>query len=133
MTPRQLDDSNRLWTPGVRDGVAPGSDFHLTEFFGPVLGLMTASNLTEALALQNAVDYGLTAGIHSLDVREVETWLEAVQAGNLYVEPPDHGSHRATPAVRRLEALVGRCGRESRRTEHVARARRLGGCSRRAE
>jgi RHH-type proline utilization regulon transcriptional repressor/proline dehydrogenase/delta 1-pyrroline-5-carboxylate dehydrogenase len=90
--PRRLDDSDKLWTPGVRDGVAPGSDFHRTEFFGPVLGLMVASNLTEALALQNAVDYGLTAGIHSLDAHEVETWLDAVQAGNLYVNRPITGA-----------------------------------------
>jgi RHH-type proline utilization regulon transcriptional repressor/proline dehydrogenase/delta 1-pyrroline-5-carboxylate dehydrogenase len=83
--PRQLDDTDRLWSPGVRDGVQPGSEFHLTEYFGPVLGIMTAATLDEAIALQNAVDYGLTAGIHSLDTDEVAHWLDTVQAGNLYV------------------------------------------------
>ncbi|MEO8094743.1 MAG: bifunctional proline dehydrogenase/L-glutamate gamma-semialdehyde dehydrogenase [Pseudolysinimonas sp.] len=83
--PRQLDDTDRLWSPGVRDGVQPGSEFHLTEYFGPVLGIMTARTLDEAIALQNAVDYGLTAGIHSLDTDEVAHWLDTVQAGNLYV------------------------------------------------
>ena len=83
--PRQLDDTDRLWSPGVRDGVLPGSEFHLTEYFGPVLGVMTAATLDEAIALQNAVDYGLTAGIHSLDPDEVAHWLDTVQAGNLYV------------------------------------------------
>ena len=81
--PRQLGDA--LWTPGVRAGVAAGSEFHLTEYFGPVLGIMTAASLDEALELQNASPYGLTAGIHSLDPREVGRWAEAVQAGNLYV------------------------------------------------
>lgn len=83
--PRQLDESGRLWSPGVRDGVRPGSEFHLTEYFGPVLGIMTASTLEEAVALQNATDYGLTAGIHSLDPDEVAYWLDTVEAGNLYV------------------------------------------------
>jgi RHH-type proline utilization regulon transcriptional repressor/proline dehydrogenase/delta 1-pyrroline-5-carboxylate dehydrogenase len=83
--PRKLDDTGRLWSPGVRLGVAPGSNVHLTEFFGPVLGIMTARTLDEALELQNAVDYGLTAGLHSLDTREQEHWLEHVQAGNLYI------------------------------------------------
>ncbi|WP_309708568.1 bifunctional proline dehydrogenase/L-glutamate gamma-semialdehyde dehydrogenase [Pseudolysinimonas sp.] len=92
VTPRQLDATDRLWSPGVRDGVQPGSDFQRTEFFGPVLGLMTASTLTEAIALQNATDYGLTAGIHSLDVREVAVWLEGVEAGNLYVNRPITGA-----------------------------------------
>lgn len=83
--PGPLDDGGRLWSPGVRTGVAPGSVVHLTEFFGPVLGVMTASTLAEAIDLQNAVDYGLTAGLHSLDPDEVETWLAGVASGNLYV------------------------------------------------
>ena len=83
--PRQLDDSGRLWTPGIRAGVRPGSEFHLTEYFGPVLGVMTAETLDEAIELQNATDYGLTAGLHTLDAAELGTWLDRVDAGNLYV------------------------------------------------
>ena len=37
-----------------------GSNFHLTEFFGPVLGVMQAETLEEAIAMVNAIDYGLT-------------------------------------------------------------------------
>ncbi|QAY68947.1 bifunctional proline dehydrogenase/L-glutamate gamma-semialdehyde dehydrogenase [Xylanimonas protaetiae] len=91
--PRRLDaeaaaaglDPQRLWTPGLREGVAPGSFFHLTEVFGPVLGLMTADDLDAAIALQNGVAFGLTAGLHSLDDDEVATWCDRVEAGNLYV------------------------------------------------
>jgi RHH-type proline utilization regulon transcriptional repressor/proline dehydrogenase/delta 1-pyrroline-5-carboxylate dehydrogenase len=83
--PRSLDESDRLWSPGVRDGVAAGSEFHLTEYFGPVLGIMQADTLEQAIALQNAPAYGLTAGIHSLDAAEIALWVETVQAGNLYV------------------------------------------------
>jgi len=83
--PKKLDAEGRQWTPGVKIGVAPGSTTHLTEFFGPVLGIMHAKDLDEAIRLQNAVDYGLTAGIHSLDSAEVATWLDRVEAGNLYV------------------------------------------------
>jgi RHH-type transcriptional regulator, proline utilization regulon repressor / proline dehydrogenase / delta 1-pyrroline-5-carboxylate dehydrogenase len=83
--PQQLDANGYLWTPGIREGIAPGSEFQLTEYFGPVLGIMTAPSLDEAIDLQNQSDYGLTAGIHSLDATEVAQWLERVQAGNLYV------------------------------------------------
>jgi RHH-type transcriptional regulator, proline utilization regulon repressor / proline dehydrogenase / delta 1-pyrroline-5-carboxylate dehydrogenase len=83
--PRQLDESGRLWSPGVRAGVAPGSEFHRTEYFGPVLGIMNAATLEEAIELQNATDYGLTAGIHSLDSGEVAQWIDSVDAGNVYV------------------------------------------------
>ncbi|MGI9824641.1 proline dehydrogenase family protein [Agromyces sp. Marseille-Q5079] len=83
--PKRLDGTGRLWSPGVRTGVTAGSYFHLTEFFGPVLGVMHAKDLDEAIRMQNAVDYGLTAGLHSLDSDEVALWLDHVEAGNLYV------------------------------------------------
>ncbi len=83
--PRRLDDTGRLWSPGVKTGVRRGSEFHLTEYFGPVLGLVAADDLDEAIAIQNQVDYGLTAGLHSLDRAEIETWIDRVEAGNAYV------------------------------------------------
>jgi RHH-type proline utilization regulon transcriptional repressor/proline dehydrogenase/delta 1-pyrroline-5-carboxylate dehydrogenase len=83
--PRQLDDSGRLWSPGVKTGVRRGSEFHRTEYFGPVLGLIAAADLDEAIAIQNEVDYGLTAGLYSLDRDEIERWLDRVEAGNAYV------------------------------------------------
>ena len=85
LKPRALDETGALWSPGVRAGVRPGSEYHLTEYFGPILGVMTAETLEEAIEIQNAVDYGLTAGLQSLDPRELEQWLAGVQAGNLYV------------------------------------------------
>ncbi|MEV1292662.1 proline dehydrogenase family protein [Pseudonocardia sp. NPDC049635] len=85
ITPERLDEHGTLWRPGVREGVAPGSEFHLTEYFGPVLGIMTAATLEEAIGLVNRVEYGLTSGLHSLDESEIDTWLRTVEAGNLYV------------------------------------------------
>lgn len=83
--PRRLDEDGALWRPGIRSGVRPGSEYHLTEYFGPVLGVMTARTLEEAIGMVNQIDYGLTSGLHSLDETEIATWLSAVQAGNLYV------------------------------------------------
>ena len=83
--PHPLDDSGRLWSPGVREGVRRGSAYHRTEYFGPILGIMTAASLSEAIAIVNEVDYGLTSGLHSLDAAEIGEWLDTVQAGNLYV------------------------------------------------
>jgi len=83
--PKQLDDEGRLWSPGVKTGVERGSEYHLTEYFGPVLGLIRAADLDEAIAIQNETDYGLTAGLHSLERTELETWIDRVQAGNAYI------------------------------------------------
>jgi RHH-type transcriptional regulator, proline utilization regulon repressor / proline dehydrogenase / delta 1-pyrroline-5-carboxylate dehydrogenase len=83
--PRPLDGDGRAWSPGVKEGVRPGSPFHLTECFGPVLGLLHAPDLDTALALQHQPGFGLTGGIHSLDDDEVSHWLEHVEVGNAYV------------------------------------------------
>jgi RHH-type proline utilization regulon transcriptional repressor/proline dehydrogenase/delta 1-pyrroline-5-carboxylate dehydrogenase len=83
--PRQLDVAGYLWSPGVKLGVLPGSWSHKNEWFGPVLGIMKAPDFETALKWQSAVDYGLTAGIHSLDVEECERWIERIEAGNIYV------------------------------------------------
>jgi RHH-type proline utilization regulon transcriptional repressor/proline dehydrogenase/delta 1-pyrroline-5-carboxylate dehydrogenase len=83
--PARLDDSGRLWSPGLKIGVAPGSWYHLTECFGPVLGLMFAKDLDEAIKLQNATAFGLTGGLHSLDQGEQDRWLDRVEVGNAYV------------------------------------------------
>jgi len=83
LEPRQLGEAT--WTPGIRAGVLPGSEFHTTEYFGPVLGIMTAPTLDAAIDIVNAVDYGLTSGLHSLDEREIDRWLARIEAGNAYV------------------------------------------------
>jgi RHH-type proline utilization regulon transcriptional repressor/proline dehydrogenase/delta 1-pyrroline-5-carboxylate dehydrogenase len=83
--PRRLGSSGYLWSPGVKAGVQPGSPFHLTECFGPVLGVMRAADLDEAIRWQNLPAYGLTAGLHALDPAEITRWRDGVHAGNLYV------------------------------------------------
>lgn len=85
VTPRDLDASGYLYSPGVKIGVSGNSWSHLNEWFGPVLAVISAPDFATAVKLQNATDYGLTAGIHSLNTRECEMWINSVAAGNLYV------------------------------------------------
>ena len=83
--PNQIDEEGLMWSPGVKTGVKPGSWSHLNEWFGPVLAIMIAPDLETAIEWQNATDFGLTAGIQSLDPKECEFWIENIEAGNLYV------------------------------------------------
>ena len=85
LEPKKLDDEGKFWSPGIRDNVKPGSWYHQNECFGPVLGIMHAEDLNEAIEWQNSTGYGLTAGIHTLDGNEINTWLDRVEAGNVYV------------------------------------------------
>ena len=53
---------------------------------------MRAENLDQALAWQNDVAYGLTAGLQALDPAEHRRWVDAVEAGNLYVNRTTTGA-----------------------------------------
>ena len=88
--PRRLGP--QTWTPGVRLGVRSGSWFHRTECFGPVLGLVQAESLDEAIAIQNSTAYGLTGGIHTLDPAEIRQWTDAADVGNAYINRPTTGA-----------------------------------------
>lgn len=92
LQPHQIGDDPCLWSPGIKLGVRPNSWFHLHECFGPVLGVMCTPSLEEAIHWQNATDYGLTAGLHSLDPLEQKRWLNQVEAGNLYINRPITGA-----------------------------------------
>ncbi len=94
-------DNPRIVSPGIKLGVQPGSFAHQTEFFCPHISLMRARDLEHALQLANGTSYGLTSGIHSLDEREQQRWLDGVQAGNVYV------NRKITGAVVRRQAFGG--------------------------
>lgn len=85
LEPRQDADNPNLWSPGIKLGVKAGGFIHHTELFGPVLGLMRADTLQHAIELSNGTPYGLTAGLHSLDLREQEYWIKHIEAGNGYI------------------------------------------------
>ncbi|PZF15656.1 1-pyrroline-5-carboxylate dehydrogenase [Curtobacterium sp. MCPF17_011] len=83
--PRLLDESGRLWSPGVRVGVRPGSASTHPEVGVPVLGVVQVETLEQAIAIQNGSDHGLVEALHTLDVDEVALWTDRVDAGTLVV------------------------------------------------
>lgn len=85
VAPRCLEHNPNLWSPGVKWGVTADSFTHTTELFGPVLAVMKAKDLDDAIELVNRTGYGLTSGIESLDEREQAYWRQGIRAGNLYI------------------------------------------------
>lgn len=90
--PQPDADNRHLYSPGVKWNVQHGSYTHMTEFFGPVLGVMPIRNLADGIYQVNATGYGLTSGLESLDDREIEQWTGGIRAGNLYVNRPTTGA-----------------------------------------
>lgn len=106
LMPHESADNPRLWSPGIKYGVTPGSVTHLTEFFGPLLGVMRFETLEEAIEIVNATGYGLTSALHSLDEREHALWQARLRAGNLYL-------NRGTTGALVLRQPFGGMGRSS--------------------
>lgn len=85
LEPQMVDGNPCLWSPGIKRDVQPDSWYHRTECFGPVLGLIRATDLDDAIRIQNDSQFGLTGGIHSLDAREIAIWRDEVEVGNAYI------------------------------------------------
>ena len=92
LEPRPAPDNPRLWSPGIKLGVRPGTFFHRTECFGPVLGLMRAADLDQAIALANATPFGLTAASTRSTSARTRAGSTGMEAGNLYVNRPITGA-----------------------------------------
>ena len=101
LEPRFDAQNPRLVSPGIKLGVEPGSPSHRTEFFCPLLSVLQATDIRHAVSLANDTPYGLTAGIHSLDEREQQYFIEHMAAGNLYV------NRKLTGAIVRRQAFGG--------------------------
>lgn len=85
LEPKNNSSNPQEWSPGIKIDVQKGSFTHQTELFGPVLAVMRAKDLQEAIDLANSTHYGLTAGIQTLDEREKLLWEETIEAGNCYI------------------------------------------------
>ncbi len=92
LEPKMVDNNPCHWTPGIRLGVKPGSWYHTTECFGPVLGIIRVDSFDQALQIQNSSEFGLTGGLHSLDPQEIDVWRENVEVGNAYINRTTTGA-----------------------------------------
>ena len=81
-----------MLSPGILWGLEKTDFAYENELFGPILGVMKAKNLEEAVELANGVEYGLTSGLESLDPDEVAYWKQHMMAGNLYVNRSTTGA-----------------------------------------
>lgn len=71
--------------PTIVTGLPQGHRLIREEQFMPLLVVERVGSLEEALRRANDQVYGLTAGVFSEDPEEVETFLEGIEAGTLFV------------------------------------------------
>jgi malonate-semialdehyde dehydrogenase (acetylating)/methylmalonate-semialdehyde dehydrogenase len=74
--------------PTVVDDVAPASDVHRDEIFGPILGVVRVDSFDEALALVNHHAYGNGAAIFTRDGALARRFQREASAGMIGVNVP---------------------------------------------
>ena len=77
--------------PTVFDCVDVHSRLAQEEVFGPVIGIVRASDLDDALVKANAVGYGLAASVVTNDLRRAMTFVDRIEAGVVKVNEPTTG------------------------------------------
>jgi len=81
-----------FFAPTVLTGVTPAMSVAQEEIFGPVLSVLRFEGEDEAVALANAVSYGLEAAVWTRDVTRAHRLAHAIEAGVVYVNTISAGS-----------------------------------------
>jgi aldehyde dehydrogenase (NAD+) len=83
--------------PTVFGDCDPGMRISCEEVFGPVVSLIPVKSLEEAIAVGNAVDYGLSAAIYTRDINKAFTAMREMYTGIFYVNAPTIGAETHLP------------------------------------
>lgn len=83
--PSHIGDTGYFVVPTILTQVRPDSAVARTEIFGPVLSVMTFTDVDEAVQIANDVDYGLTAAVWTENLQMAHTLAARVQAGYVWV------------------------------------------------
>ncbi|MFV0311536.1 MAG: bifunctional proline dehydrogenase/L-glutamate gamma-semialdehyde dehydrogenase [Dysgonomonas sp.] len=85
VAPEFLDEKKYILKPTVKWGVKPASFTFRNELFAPLLSVVCIDDLEQGIEFANSSEYGLTAGLQSLDEEEQLLWKNSIEAGNLYI------------------------------------------------
>ena len=84
-------------SPAVIDEVTPSMRIAQEEIFGPVLGVLPARNLDEAIDIANGIRFGLSAGICTTSLTAAYEFLNRIEAGLAMVNVPSAGVEYHVP------------------------------------
>ncbi|ADD06025.1 aldehyde dehydrogenase [Natrialba magadii ATCC 43099] len=80
-----LEGDGYFVEPTIFTDVDPQSRLAQEEIFGPVLTVIPFADREEAIEIANDVDFGLTGGVFSNDVKQALSMARRIEAGNVYV------------------------------------------------
>ncbi|MBS0181672.1 MAG: proline dehydrogenase family protein [Nitrospira sp.] len=89
---RSLDQTGYFVGPAVFDDIQPHHRLAQEEIFGPVLAVMKADSMAEAIRLANGTEYALTGGVYARSPANLAMAREQFDVGNLYLNRPITGA-----------------------------------------
>lgn len=89
---RNVEEPGYFVAPTVFVDIRPHHRLAQEEIFGPVLAVMKAESLADAIRLANGTDYALTGGIYARSPAALAKAREQFDVGNLYMNRPITGA-----------------------------------------
>lgn len=86
-----------FFQPTLFTDVIPHMRIAQEEIFGPVLCLLSAKNFTDAIAIANAVEYGLSSAIYTQDIAFAFKAMQHLETGITYVNASTIGAEVHLP------------------------------------
>lgn len=86
-----------FFEPTIFGEVSPQMRIAQDEIFGPVLSLINASDLDEAIDIANSVIYGLSSSIYTENIKNAFRAIERIEAGLTYINAPTIGAEVHLP------------------------------------
>ena len=83
--------------PTVFSGVTPAMRIAREEIFGPVVSVLKAKDLKDAIDIANGVEYGLSASIYTQDVNNSAVAERDLDSGIVYINAPTIGAEIQLP------------------------------------
>ena len=90
--PGELASSGNFVGPTIVADIRPESRIAREEIFGPVLAVLRARDLDEAIVIANGTAYALTGGLYSRSPATIARVRRALRVGNLYINRPITGA-----------------------------------------
>ncbi len=86
-----------FFEPTIFTDVTPEMRIANEEIFGPVLSLLSANNLDEAINIANSVEYGLSSSIYTGNIKNAFKAIEKIEAGITYINASTIGAEIHLP------------------------------------
>ncbi len=102
-----LDGLGYYCAPTVVDDLPEDHYLWQQEMFLPIVTVAPFTDLDDAMARANGVDYGLTAGFFSEDDDEIQWFLDNIQAGVVYVNRASSATTGAWPGYQSFGGWKG--------------------------